>query len=85
MAPSTRLKAETEGLIIAAQDQSLPKSLILQELLRRHQSTVQDMPQAEETVDHIISGCPELPKTDYLEAQIRQLHISIGRSAALRY
>ena len=56
------LKAETEGLIIAAQDQSLPRIVkdVTSPLCRiRHKH--------EETVDHIISGCPELAKTDYLE------------------
>ena len=44
---STGLKTETEGLINAAQDQSLPTKsyLIYNDCEGQHQSTVQDMPQ----------------------------------------
>ncbi len=61
------LKAETEGLIIAAQDQSLATRSY-------HHRIIKDGtdPQCricgkyEETIDHIISGCPELAKTEYI-------------------
>ena len=61
------LKAETEGMIIAAQDQSLATRLY-------HHRIIKDGtdPQCricgkyEETIDHIISGCPELAKTEYI-------------------
>ncbi|XP_071795627.1 uncharacterized protein [Asterias amurensis] len=64
---NTGLKAETEGLIIAAQDQSLATRSF-------HHRIIKDGidPQCricgkyEETVDHIISGCPELAKTEYI-------------------
>ena len=63
---SKRLKAETEGLILAAQDQSLPTESYFARIVKdaRHQSTVRICHKYEETVDHIISGCPELAKTD---------------------
>ena len=61
------LKKETEGLLIAAQDQALrtnyikhkidkvPGSSPLCRLCRSHS----------ETIDHILNGCPKLSQTDY--------------------
>ncbi|XP_063687998.1 uncharacterized protein LOC134821231 [Bolinopsis microptera] len=61
------LKKETEGLLIAAQDQALrtnyvkhridktPGSSPLCRLCRNHY----------ETIDHILSGCPKLSQTEY--------------------
>ena len=51
------LKAETKGFIIAAQDQSLsahwyPKCRLCGRF--------------DETIDHLVSGCPELAKTEYI-------------------
>ena len=62
------LKAETEGLIIAAQDQSLATRSF-------HHRIIKDGtdPQCricgkhEESIDHIISGCSELAKTEYIQ------------------
>jgi hypothetical protein len=62
------LKAETEGLIIAAQDQSLATRSY-------HHRIIKDGtdPQCricgkhEQSIDHIISGCPELAKTEYIQ------------------
>ena len=61
------LKAETEGFIIAAQDQSLPT--------RWYQHNILKKPDVDpkcrlcglfdETIDHLVSGCPELAKTEY--------------------
>ena len=58
------LKAETEGLIIAAQDQSLPT--------RWNDYNMPKKPYVDpkcrlcgrfgETIDHLVSGCPELAK-----------------------
>ena len=65
---STGLKAETEGLIIAAQDQSLPTKSYFARIVKDGSSPLcRICHKYEETVDHIISGCPELAKTDYLE------------------
>ena len=65
---SAGLKAETESLIIAAQDQSLATRSY-------HHRIIKDGtdPQCrlcgkyEETIDHIVSGCPVLAKTEYIE------------------
>ena len=64
---STGLKAETEGLIIAAQDQSLPTKSYCKDCKGQHQSTVQDMPQARRNSRSHHIWYPELAKTDYLK------------------
>ena len=64
---STGLKAETEGLIIAAQDKSLATRSY-------HARIIKDSTDPmcvtcniyEETIDHIMSGCPERAKTEYI-------------------
>lgn len=64
----TGLKAETEGLIIAAQDQSLPTQSYFARIVKDSTSPLCKVwHKHEETVDHIISGSPELAKTDHLE------------------
>ena len=60
---SSGLKAETEGLIIAAQDQTLPTKAYHHHIIKDDTD-----PQCciynnyQETVDHIVSGRPELEK-----------------------
>ena len=63
------LKAETEGFIIAVQDQSLPMDPKCR-LCGRF----------DDTIDHLVSGCPELAKTEYIH-HTRQLYTCTGRSA----
>ena len=61
------LKAETEGLIIAAQDQSLATRSYRHRIIKDGTD-----PQCricgkyEETINHIVSGCPELAKSEYM-------------------
>ena len=62
------LKAETEGFIIVAQDQSLS--------IRWYQHNILKKPDVDpkcrlcgrfdETIDHLVSGCPELAKSEYI-------------------
>ena len=62
------LKAETDGFIIAARDQSKPPT-------RWYQHNILKKPDVDpkcrlcglfdETIDHLVSGCPELAKTEY--------------------
>ena len=60
---STGLKAETEGLIIAAQDQSLPTMSYFARIVKDGTSPLCWLcHKHEETVDHIISGCLKLQK-----------------------
>ena len=51
------LKAETESFIIAVQDQSLPMNLKCR-LCGRF----------DDTIDHLVSGCPELAKTVHISS-----------------
>ena len=56
---STRLKAETEGLIIVVQEQSLPTKSCYARIVKDGTSPLRRiLNKHEETVDHIISGCP---------------------------
>jgi len=65
---SAGLKAETEGMVIAAQDQSLATRSF-------HHNIIKDgtdpkcriCNQYEETIDHIVSGCPTLARTEYVQ------------------
>ena len=66
---SARLKAETEGLIIVAQDQSLAtrknhRHHIIKEGTDPHCRLCHSY---EETVEHLVSGCPEFAKTEYIQ------------------
>jgi hypothetical protein len=72
---SSELKGETEGFIMAAQDQSLPTKA---QQCRIYGIT--DDPKCrlcgmfDETVDHLISGCPMLANTEYT-----QRHNKVGQ------
>ena len=64
---SCGLKAETKGLIIAAQDQTLPTKAYHHHIIKDGkdpQSRICNKYQ--ETVDHVVSGCPGLGKTEYI-------------------
>ena len=67
---SSNLKGETDGLLVAAQDQALnarndQKVICGQKLKRKCRMCSQH----EETVDHIVSGCEVLAKTEYISRQ----------------
>ena len=62
----TGLKAETEGLIIAAQDQTLATRLYHYKIIKDGTSPLFLLcNQYDDSIDHILSGCPELAKTEY--------------------
>ncbi|XP_031563644.1 uncharacterized protein LOC116299153 [Actinia tenebrosa] len=57
----TGLKSETEGLIIAAQDQTLPTRYYENKIMGKDVNTkCRICGDYDDTVDHIISGCPVL-------------------------
>ena len=57
---SSGLKVETEGLIIAAQDQSLATRSYHARIIKDNTKPMCRMcNEYEETVDHIVSGCPK--------------------------
>ena len=64
---SSGLKGETEGLIIAAQDQSLLTNSYQSRIIKNGTDPMCRLcHDYEETVEHIISGCPALAKGEYL-------------------
>ncbi|KAF7218105.1 putative LOC107393841-like protein [Nothobranchius furzeri] len=69
---SAGLKAETEGLLIAAQDQSLSTRLYHHKIMKDGTDPMCRMcSQYEETIDHIVSGCPTLARTEYIHRHDR--------------
>lgn len=65
---SSGLKSETEGFIIAAQDQSLLTKNYIKNIMKQGTSDLCRLcKKYVETVDHIISGCPVLANTEYLD------------------
>ena len=75
------LKAETESLIVAAQDQALNTRYRERKIHKKHvNSKCRICHQFEETIEHITSGCPILAQKDYIERHDRvctQLHYSL--------
>ena len=65
---SPGLKGETEGLIIAAQDQSLATRSYHNKIIKDGTDPKCGMcNEFEETIDHIVAGCPVLAKTEYIQ------------------
>ena len=64
---SSNLKGETEGLLVAAQDQAI-NTRNYQKVIcgQKVESKYGMCSQHEETVDHIVSGCEVLAKTEYI-------------------
>ena len=64
---SSNLKGETEGLLVAAQDQAI-NTRNYQKIIcgQQVESKCRMCSQHEETVDHIVSGCEVLTKTEYI-------------------
>ena len=64
---SSGLKSETEGVIIAALDQSLPTRNFQANILETGIDTkCRVCDKHTETIDHLVSGCPILASTEYL-------------------
>ena len=64
---SSNTKEETEGLLVAAQDQAT-NTRNYQKVIcgQQVESKCRMCSQHEETVDHIVSGCEVLAKTEYI-------------------
>ena len=63
------LKAEIEGFVIAAQDQSLATSCWYQYNILKKPDVdpkCRLCGRFDYTIDHLVSGCPELAKTEYI-------------------
>ena len=60
------IKAETESIIVAAQDQVISKNYFKNKILKEQtESKCRLCKQHEETIDHLTSGCPILAKNEY--------------------
>ena len=71
---SSGLKAETEGFIIAAQDQSLATRYYQHKIIKNGTDPKCRLcHKFEESLEHIILGCPMLAKKEYLERHDKAL------------
>ena len=81
---SSGLKAETEGRMITAQDQSLATRLYHSNIIKDCTNPLCRMcGKFDESVDHVISGCPELAKTKYIQRHDKaasHIHWKVGQS-----
>jgi len=60
------LKAETEGFVIAAQDQCIKTNYYRNKILNNESNPMcRICNQYPETIDHVVAGCPELAKIEY--------------------
>ena len=81
MADKRQLKVETESLIVAAQDQALAtryRRFIIHKIPGTTKCRMCGL--YDETVDHVVSGCPELAKLEYLTRHDKvcaQVHFEI--------
>lgn len=65
---SGRIKGETESLIFSAQDQAISTNYIKNKIMGQNiNPKCRHCKASDETVRHIISACPILAKTEYLE------------------
>ena len=72
---SSGLKGETEGLILAAQDQSLATNNYKTNISKtENDDKCRICKLRSETIDHIVAGCPVLAPTEYMER-----HNKIGK------
>ena len=71
---SSDVKAETQGLLIAAQDQSLATRHYQHEIIKNGASTKFRLcHEFDESIEHITSGCPAQPRNEYLERHDKAL------------
>ena len=71
---SASLKGETEGFIIAAQDQSLATNMYRNKIIKDGTNPKCRLcHEYDETIEHITSGCPALAKKEYLERHDKAL------------
>ena len=76
---SSGLKAETEGFIIAAHDQSLATRCYQHKIIKKGTDPKCRLcHEFDESIEHIISGCPVLAKKEYLERHDKALTYITG-------
>jgi len=81
------IKGETESTIVAAQDQAISTNYFKNKILKKEiESKWRLCKQYEETIDHIISGCPSLAKNKYLmrhDKVFTHLHYSVCKALSI--
>ena len=81
------MKGETEGLILAAQDQSLPTRNYQTNITKELGNDLCRLCKAKpETIDHLISGCESIAATEYLQRHnniAQYIHWNICRTAGM--
>jgi hypothetical protein len=81
-------KGETESTIVAAQDQAISTNYFRKKILKEEfESKCRLCKQYEETIDHLTSGCPILPKNEYLmrhDKVCTHLHFSICKALGIQ-
>src|SRR5215470_16705623 len=69
------IKGETESTIVAAQDQAISTNYFKNKILKEEiESKCRLCKQYEETIDHLISGCPILAKNEYVMRHDKSLY-----------
>ena len=64
---TSSIKGETKSKIVAAQDQAISTNYFKNKILKEEiEDKCRLYKQHEETIDHLISGCPILAKNEYL-------------------
>ena len=83
---SGNIKRETEGTIVAVQDQEISTNYFKNKILKEEiESKCRLCKQHEETTDHLTSGCPILAKNEYLMRHkvCSHLHYSICKALGI--
>ena len=81
------LKAETESVIVTAQDQALQTKYVTKILNTETDSKCRLCQQFDETIDYIISACPILAKEQYIKIRDRvcvQLYFNICKETGVQ-
>ena len=84
---SSGLKGETEGLIMAAQDQSLPTRNYQTNITKQQTDDMCRLCKSKkETIDHLICGCSSIAATEYLQRHnkiAQYIHWKVCRSVGM--
>ena len=81
------IKGETEGTIVAAQDQAVSTNYFKNKILKEEtENKCRLCKHLEETIDHLTSGCPILVKNKYLmrhDKVCTHLHYSLCKALGI--
>jgi hypothetical protein len=81
------IKGETESVIMAAQDRAINTNYFKKKFLKQEiESRCRMCKEYEETIDHLLSGCPSLEKNEYIvrhDKVCTHLHYSICKKLGI--